>query len=80
MLKSILFYKFEVLSARVLAPILRSTGQSIYRRGVAMQGEFANEDRLVPSLRCIPISDAKYPKLLDVTFSISNFIVWLGCT
>jgi hypothetical protein len=50
----------------VLGPMFRRTGQSIYRRGVALQGEIGHEDRLVPSMRCVPISDAKYPKLLDV--------------
>lgn len=65
--KSILFYKLETFSARVLAPILRSTGQKIYKRALLFQGDLVNEDRLVPSLRCIPISDAKYPRLLDVS-------------
>jgi hypothetical protein len=31
-----------------------------------MQGEAGHQDVLVPSLRCVPISEAKYPKLLDV--------------
>jgi hypothetical protein len=51
----------------VLGPIFRRTGQSLYRSGLSMQGEYGHEDRLVPSTRCIPISDAKYPRLLDVS-------------
>ena len=66
MLKGVLYFKLETLTARVLGPMFRRAGQSIYRQGVAFQGEIGHEDRLVPSMRCIPISDAKYPRLLDV--------------
>lgn len=66
MFKSVLYYKLENLTARLLGPMFRRTGQSLYQSGVAFQGALGHEDRLVPSLRCIPISDAKYPKLLDV--------------
>ena len=66
MFKGVLYFKLETLTARVLGPMFRRTGQSIYRSGVALQGELGHEDRLVPSLRCVPISDAKYPRLLDV--------------
>lgn len=68
MFKGVLYYKLENLTARVFGPFLRRAGQNLYRRGVALQGEYGHEDRLVPSLRCVPISDAKYPKLLDVCF------------
>ena len=67
MFKGVLYFKLETLTARVLGPIFRRTGQSLYRSGVSMQGEYGHEDRLVPSTRCIPISDAKYPRLLDVS-------------
>lgn len=66
MLKGILYFKLENLTARVVAPFFRRTGQKVYYRGVGLQGDMGHEDRLVPSLRCVPISDAKYPKLLDV--------------
>jgi hypothetical protein len=68
MLKGVLFYKLENITARVIAPFLRSTGQAVFHRGQQFQGQLQNDDRLVPSLRCIPISDGKYPKLLDVSF------------
>lgn len=71
MLKGVLYYKLENLTARLVAPLFRRTGQSIYYRGLTLQGQAGHEDRLVPSLRCVPISDAKYPKLLDVF--LSNF-------
>jgi len=67
MLKGVLYYKFETLTAKVLGPLFRRTGQAIYQSGVSFQGEHGHEDRLVPSLRCVPISDAKYPRLLDVS-------------
>jgi hypothetical protein len=69
MLKGVLYFKLENFTAKVLGPAFRRTGQQLYRSGVALQGEFGHEDRLVPSMRCVPISDAKYPRLLDV----SNF-------
>jgi len=70
MLKGILFYKLENLTSKVIGPMFRRTGQSLFWLGSSLQGPMDNNDRLVPSLRCIPISDAKYPKLLDVFLSI----------
>lgn len=67
MFKGVLYFKLENFTSRVLGPILRSTGQQLFRNGVRLQGSEGREDRLVPSLRCVPISDAKYPKLLDVS-------------
>jgi hypothetical protein len=32
----------------------------------------------VPSLRCVPISDSKYPKLLEVQIFFFNILGWLG--
>ncbi len=40
-----------------------------------MQGDLANEDRLVPSMRCVPISDAKFPRLLDADWVAPNATV-----
>ena len=76
MLKGILYYKFENLTARVLGPFLRRTGQSLFNRGSRMQGELANNDRLMPSLRCVAISDAMYPRLLDVSNPTMNMCYW----
>ncbi len=68
MLKGVIYFKLENFTARVLGPFLRNTGQQVFHRGVQFQGQMGfHQDRLVPSLRCIPISDAKYPKLLDVS-------------
>ena len=42
---------------------------------MTFQGDLAHEDRLVPSMRCIPISDSKYPKLLDADWIAPNATV-----
>ncbi len=66
MLKGILYYKLENATIG-LGPAIRSLGQSLFRQGMALQGASAHEDTLVPSLRCVPVSASKYPKLLDVS-------------
>jgi hypothetical protein len=67
--KGALYFKMESFTARRIGPLFRRMGQGLFKKGMALQGQLAHEDRLVPSLRCIPISEAKYPKLLDVYFS-----------
>lgn len=76
MLKGILYYKFENLTVQ-MGPVLRNWGQSLFRSGLAFQGASAHEDKIVPSLRCVPISASKYPKLLDVSFKHFDFSGWL---
>ena len=66
MLKGILYYKLENLTTKVVGPTFRRLGQQLFKRGLDMQGELAHQDVLVPSLRCVPISESRYPKLLDV--------------
>ena len=78
MFKGVLYFKLETLTARVLGPMFRRTGQSMYRQGVTLQGVLGHEDRLVPSMRCVPISDSKYPKLLDVTIQVLKFFRLTG--
>lgn len=66
MFKGALYYKLENMTIG-LAPKLRGWGQSLFRSGMAAQGAMAHEDTLVPSLRCVPISASKFPRLLDVS-------------
>jgi len=40
-----------------------------------MQGEMGHTDTLVPSLRCVPISNAKFPKTLDADFVAPNAVL-----
>ncbi len=74
MLKGVLFYKLENMTHKV-GPVLRKIGQGIYRAGVANQGEHGHEDYAVPSTRCVPISDSKYPRLLDADWVAPNATV-----
>jgi len=42
---------------------------------MAAQGVAAHEDTLVPSLRCVPISASKFPRLLDGDWVAPNATV-----
>jgi hypothetical protein len=66
MLKGILFYKLENATIS-MGPAFRALGQQLFRQGMSLQGASAHEDTLVPSLRCVPISSTKFPKLLEVS-------------
>ncbi len=68
--RGLLYYKLEN-TAVSMGPKFRAWGQSLFRAGMAAQGAMAHEDTMQPSMRCVPISDSKYPKLLDVS-EISN--------
>lgn len=74
MLKGVLYYKLENMTHKV-GPVLRKWGQGIYRAGVANQGASGHEDYAVPSLRCVPISESKYPRLLDSDWVAPNATV-----
>ena len=71
MLKGVLYYRFENFTVG-LGPVLRSWGQQLFRAGVKNQENLAHEDTLVPSLRCVPISATKFPRLLDVSATSAN--------
>ena len=58
-----------------MGPSLRRIGQNLFRKGVAMQGNAGCDDAVQPSLRCIPISESKYPKLLDSDWIAPNAVV-----
>jgi hypothetical protein len=73
-MKGILYYKMEHWTHK-LGPTFRKWGQSIYRAGVANQGTSGHEDYAVPSLRCVPISESKYPRLLDADWVAPNATV-----
>lgn len=42
MLKGALYFKLETLTARVLGPMFRRTGQTLFRSGVSLQGEYGH--------------------------------------
>ena len=66
MFKGALYYKLENMTIG-LAPTLRGWGQNLFRAGMANQGAMAHEDTIQPSLRCVPTSAAKFPRLLSVS-------------
>lgn len=70
-MKGALFYKLENMTC-AMGPQVRRWGQQMFKQGMAMQGEMAHQDTIVPSLRCIPISNSKYPKTLDADFVAPN--------
>lgn len=66
MFKGALYYKLENMTIG-LAPSLRGWGQNLFRAGMANQGAMAHEDTIQPSLRCVPVSASKFPRLLKVS-------------
>ena len=73
MFKGVLYFKLEN-SVAGYGPTLRKWGQQLFRAGMASQGAMGHEDTRVPSLRCVPISDSKYPRLLSVSLSFISLI------
>ena len=70
MFKGALYFRLENMTIG-LGPQLRRWGQNMFRQGMAAQGAAAHEDTQVPSLRCVPIKANVFPRLLDVSLSIS---------
>lgn len=75
MFKRIVFHNLEKTVVTGLGPALRKWGQSLFNTGVDMVGEDGHRDRLVPSLRCVPINDKVYPKLLTADWVAPNATV-----
>lgn len=74
MLRGVVYFQLENWTSS-LGPKLRAIGQNLFRTGVAMQGPMGHEDRRVPSMRCIPISDSKFPRLLASDWVAPNATV-----
>jgi hypothetical protein len=74
MLKGLLYYKLENVSISA-GHYFRHWGQQLFRAGMANQGASAHEDRIVPSLRCVPTSAGVFPKLLDSDWIAPNATV-----
>ena len=73
-LKGHLFYKLENLQHK-LGPAIRKKGQELFAQGMALQGEAAHTDTMQPSLRCVPISNSKYPKSLASDWIAPNAVL-----
>lgn len=75
MFTRVFFYKLDNIITTKLGPQIRTWGQNMFRKGVELQGEFANPDVLVPSLRCVPLSNNVYPRLLEADWVAPNATV-----
>jgi len=42
---------------------------------MALQGPYGHQDTIVPSLRCVPISNSMFPKTLDADFVAPNAVL-----
>jgi serine acetyltransferase len=75
MFKRVLFHKLEKFTVQTLAPTIRKWGQQIYRAGTEYTGDDQQHDELVKSLRCVPINDKVFPKLLTADWIAPNATV-----
>jgi hypothetical protein len=73
-LKGALYYKLENATVG-MAPKIRKMGRNLFKQGNDLQGASAHKDYLVPSLRCVPISNSKYPKTLDADWVAPNAVL-----
>lgn len=76
MFKGALYYKLENMTIG-MAPKLRGWGQNLFRAGMANQAAMAHEDTIQPSLRCVPISASKFPRLLTVSLNAFRIIIFV---
>jgi len=54
MLKGILYFKLENLTAQKLGPYFRSLGQQVFKSGMAYQGAAAHEDQCILNSKLNP--------------------------
>ena len=47
----------------------------MFKAGMKQQGAAAHADTMVPSLRCVPVSNTKYPKALDADWVAPNAVL-----
>lgn len=75
MLKRVLFHKMDKATVTTLGPMLRRWGQSVFNTGVNYCGEDCHKDQLVRSLRCVPLNNKVFPKLLSADWVAPNATV-----
>ena len=75
MFKRVLFHKLEKFTVQTLGPTIRKWGQQIYKTGTEFTGDDQPHDELVKSLRCVPISNKVFPKLLSADWIAPNATV-----
>jgi hypothetical protein len=50
-------------------------GQNMFKAGMEQQGVAAHADTMQPSLRCVPISNSKFPKALTADWVAPNAVL-----
>jgi len=75
MLKRVLFNHMEKSTVTGLGPFLRRWGQSLFKSGVEMTGDNMHQDRLVRSLRSVPLNNKVFPKVLSADWVAPNATV-----
>lgn len=75
MFKRAIYLKLERFTVHNAAPAIRKWGQTLFKQGAELTGDNEVDDRLVPSLRAVPISDKVFPKLLTADWVAPNATV-----
>lgn len=75
MFRRIIYHRLERLTLSTLAPSLRNLGNNLFKTGTQICGRDAPSDRLVQSMRCVPLSRSVYPKLLTADWVAPNATV-----
>lgn len=75
MLKRVLFYRMENYTVTKIGPMLRNWGKAVFNQGTDLVGDNAHTDKLVYSLRSIPLSNRVFPKLLTADWVAPNATV-----
>ena len=70
-MRVVVYELLNSISETVVGPFLRRTGQKLYERGNALEGDTLNEDRVTPSLRRLEYG-GKVPDLENTNFVAPN--------
>ncbi len=72
MFRRIIFHRLEKFTLGSIAPGIRRAGQSFFNSGVEVTGDNGVHDDLVKSMRCVPLNNTIYPKLLTADWIAPN--------
>ena len=72
MFKRILYHKLEKLTVNSIGPSIRKWGQVLFKTGTEYCGDDQHTDKLVKSLRCVPLNNKVFPKLLTADWVAPN--------
>ncbi|CAI2373490.1 unnamed protein product [Moneuplotes crassus] len=72
MFRRIIFHRLERFTLGTIAPTFRNLGQNLFKTGSQICGPDSHSDQLVRSMRCVPINNTVYPKLLTADWVAPN--------